>query len=102
MKGLRIRVGPLKNASIYLKRNSTLYIKSGTSSGDEKQISLSCRNLIRDVKAGDSIAIITSSPFTLGGKTNIMKLHKVGYSRSPILLSGCDALPDNKRDDCLS
>jgi pyruvate kinase len=31
------------------------------------------------VKKGDSIAIIASSPFALGGKTNIMKLHKVGY-----------------------
>lgn len=27
----------------------------------------------------DSIVIIASSPFTLGGKSNIMKLHKVGY-----------------------
>jgi pyruvate kinase len=31
------------------------------------------------VKKGDSIVIIASSPFPLGGKTNIMKLHKVGY-----------------------
>ncbi len=31
------------------------------------------------VKKGDSIVIIATSPFTLGGKTNIMKLHKVGF-----------------------
>lgn len=31
------------------------------------------------VKKGDSLAIIATSPFTLGGKTNIMKLHKVGF-----------------------
>ena len=31
------------------------------------------------VRKGDSIVIIASSPFALGGKTNIMKLHKVGY-----------------------
>ena len=31
------------------------------------------------VKKGDSIVIIASSPFALGGKSNIMKLHKVGY-----------------------
>lgn len=32
----------------------------------------------RIVKKGDAIAIIASSPFTLGGKSNIMKLHRVG------------------------
>lgn len=31
------------------------------------------------VKKGDSIVIIATSPFALGGKTNIMKLHKVGF-----------------------
>ena len=31
------------------------------------------------VKRGDSIVIIATSPFALGGKTNIMKLHKVGF-----------------------
>jgi len=55
LKGLKIRVGPLKNSSISLKKNSTLYIKSGAAPGDEKQISLSYRNLIRDVKTGDEI-----------------------------------------------
>lgn len=57
LKGLKIRVGPLKNGSILLKKNSTLYIKSGTASGDEKQIYLSYRNLIRDVKVGDNILL---------------------------------------------
>jgi len=31
------------------------------------------------VKKGDPITIIASSPFTLGGKTNLMKLHRIGY-----------------------
>jgi pyruvate kinase len=31
------------------------------------------------VKKGDPITIIASSPFSLGGKTNLMKLHRVGY-----------------------
>lgn len=31
------------------------------------------------VKKGDSIVIIATSSFTLGGKTNIMKLHEVGF-----------------------
>jgi pyruvate kinase len=29
------------------------------------------------VKKGDAIAIIATSPFALGGKSNIMKLHRV-------------------------
>jgi pyruvate kinase len=33
----------------------------------------------RIVKKGDSIVIIATSPFELGGNTNIMKLHKVGF-----------------------
>ena len=57
LKGLKIRVGPLKGGSIFLKKNSTLYIKSGTSTGDEKQIYISYRNLIRDVKTGDKILL---------------------------------------------
>lgn len=57
LKGLKIRVGPLKNGSIFLKKNSTLHIKSGTAPGDEKQISFSYRNLIRDVKTGDTILL---------------------------------------------
>ncbi len=32
----------------------------------------------RFVKKGDSIVIIATSPFALGEKTNVMKLHKVG------------------------
>ncbi|MEE8328379.1 MAG: pyruvate kinase [Thermodesulfovibrionia bacterium] len=31
------------------------------------------------VEKGDSIVIIATSPFALGGKTNIMKLHKVAF-----------------------
>lgn len=31
------------------------------------------------VKKGDSIIIIASSPFLPGGKTNLMKLHRIGY-----------------------
>jgi pyruvate kinase len=31
------------------------------------------------VKKGDAIVIIATSPFAPGGKTNIMKIHKVGY-----------------------
>jgi pyruvate kinase len=47
----------------------------------DTMISESERVLLRKglVKKGDSITIIASSPFSLGGKTNLMKLHRVGY-----------------------
>jgi pyruvate kinase len=47
----------------------------------DEMISVSEKVLLKDgiVRKGDSIVIIASSPFTLGGKTNIIKLHKVGY-----------------------
>jgi pyruvate kinase len=47
----------------------------------DAMISESERILLRKglVKKGDSITIIASSPFSLGGKTNLMKLHRVGY-----------------------
>ncbi len=57
LRGLKIRVGPLKNGPVFLKKNSTLYIKSGSAAGDENQIFISYRNLLRDVKVGDNILI---------------------------------------------
>lgn len=47
----------------------------------DEMISTSEKVLLKNriVRKGDSIVIIASSPFALGGKTNIMKLHKVGY-----------------------
>lgn len=46
----------------------------------DDMISASERLLIqkRIVRKGDPVVIIATSPFTLGGKTNIMKLHRVG------------------------
>jgi len=35
----------------------------------------------RIVRNGDAIVIIATSPFSLGGKTNIMKLHKTGVRK---------------------
>jgi len=50
-------------------------------SSTDEMISESERALLKKgiVKKGDSIVIIATSPFALGGKTNIMKLHKVGF-----------------------
>jgi pyruvate kinase len=42
----------------------------------ESENALLRRNIVRK---GDHIVIIASSPFALGGKTNMIKLHKVGY-----------------------
>ena len=46
----------------------------------DEMIAESEKVLIRKniVKKGDTIVIIATSPFTLGGKTNILKLHKAG------------------------
>lgn len=46
----------------------------------DDMISESEKALLRKgiVKKGDAIAIIATSPFALGGKSNIMKLHRVG------------------------
>jgi len=46
----------------------------------DRMISESERALLKKglAKKGDSITIIATSPFTLGGKTNIMKLHMIG------------------------
>jgi pyruvate kinase len=47
----------------------------------DAMISESERILLRKglVKKGDAITIIASSPFALGGNTNLMKLHRIGY-----------------------
>ena len=45
----------------------------------DKMISESEKTLLKKgiVKKGDAIAIIATSPFAQGGKSNIMKLHRV-------------------------
>ena len=47
----------------------------------DEMISESEKVLLKNgiVRKGDSIVIIASSPFAMGGKTNIIKLHKIGY-----------------------
>lgn len=63
-----------------LYRGVNPYVMKFPGNTDE-MISESERALLKKrlVRKGDSIVIIASSPFALGGKTNIMKLHKVGY-----------------------
>ncbi len=47
----------------------------------DEMISESEKRLLQEgiVKKGDPIVIIATSPFVLGEKTNIMKIHRVGY-----------------------
>ncbi len=47
----------------------------------DEMISETDRALLKKgiVKKGDNVVIIATSPFAPGGKTNIMKLHKVGF-----------------------
>jgi pyruvate kinase len=47
----------------------------------DEMISESERRLLEKgiVRKGDTIVIVATSPFALGGKTNIMKLHRVGF-----------------------
>lgn len=57
LRGLKIRVGSLKNGAIILKKNAKIFIRAGSAAGDENQIFLSYRNLLRDVKNGAEILI---------------------------------------------
>lgn len=55
LKGLRLRVGPIKGGSIMLKKGSTLTITTNNIAGDNKRVSISYPYLIRDTKIGDKI-----------------------------------------------
>ncbi|UCH82509.1 MAG: pyruvate kinase [Nitrospiraceae bacterium] len=57
LRGLKIRVGSLKNGAIILKKNARIFIRAGSAAGDENQIFLSYRDLLRDVKNGAEILI---------------------------------------------
>jgi len=55
LKGLKIRVGNIKNGSVLLKKNSHLLLTIKDANGDNKRISVSYPNMVKDVKVGDSI-----------------------------------------------
>ncbi|MBI5741136.1 MAG: pyruvate kinase [Nitrospirae bacterium] len=64
-----------------LYRGVTPHVMKFPGNTDE-MISASEKALLQKglVKKGDTIAIIATSPFALGGKSNIMKLHRVGIT----------------------
>lgn len=55
LKGLKIRVGSVKNGSVMLKKNSTLTLTTKDIKGDNKQVSVLYPYLIKDVRIGDKI-----------------------------------------------
>ncbi len=57
LKGLKIRIGAVKNGVAVLKRNSTLSLTTEKIAGDNEKISVSYPNLVNDVKTGDKILI---------------------------------------------
>ncbi|GBE05875.1 MAG TPA: pyruvate kinase [Nitrospirae bacterium] len=55
LRGLKIRVGSLKNGAVMLKKNSTVVLTTKNIEGDNKQIPIAYSRLNKDVKAGDRI-----------------------------------------------
>lgn len=55
LKGLKIRVGAIKDSSTVLKKGSTVTITTKKILGDNKQIQVSYPDLIKDVNIGDNI-----------------------------------------------
>ena len=55
LKGLKIRVGSLKNGSVLLKKNSLLTITTKDIEGDSQQVSVSYPRLMKDMGIGDKI-----------------------------------------------
>ncbi|HDH10909.1 MAG TPA: pyruvate kinase [Nitrospirae bacterium] len=55
LKGLKIRVGVIKNGSVMLKKNSTVILTTKQIEGSSERISISYRHLLKDVKTGDKI-----------------------------------------------
>jgi pyruvate kinase len=55
LKGLKIRVGPLKNGSVFLKKNAELKLTTGIARGNGSEVSVRYPGLLRDVNVGDRI-----------------------------------------------
>jgi pyruvate kinase len=57
LKGLKIRIGAIKNSAVILKKNSTLILTTKEMQGNSERISVSYPNLIKDVKVGDKVLL---------------------------------------------
>jgi pyruvate kinase len=57
LKGLRLRVGPIRGGSLMLKRGTTLTLTSKTTEGNSREVSISHPHLLRHLRKGDRILI---------------------------------------------
>ncbi|RJQ49205.1 MAG: pyruvate kinase [Nitrospiraceae bacterium] len=57
LKGLKIRIGSVKNGAVILQKNSSLTLTSKNIQGDSRQIQIVYPNLLKDVHPGNSILI---------------------------------------------
>ncbi|HDZ62213.1 MAG TPA: pyruvate kinase, partial [Nitrospirae bacterium] len=57
LKGLKIRVGPIKGGAVYIKKNSVLALTPKNIEGNSSEISVSYPYLIKDVAIGDTILL---------------------------------------------
>jgi pyruvate kinase len=55
LRGLKIRVGSIKNGAVLLRRNAVFILGTGHAKGDKTQVSVSYPQLSRDVRVGDKI-----------------------------------------------
>ncbi len=55
LKGLKLRVGLIKDGSTLLKKGSTFFITPKEITGNSKGVSISYQHLVRDLKVGDTI-----------------------------------------------
>jgi pyruvate kinase len=57
LKGLKIRVGPIRDKSVFIKKNSELILTTRRIKGDSTSIHVGYRDLVSDVSVGDTILI---------------------------------------------
>ena len=57
LKGLKIRIGPIKDGSILIEKGSTLSLTSKKIKGDNNQVQVVYPHLVKDLNAGDTVFI---------------------------------------------
>jgi pyruvate kinase len=57
LKGLKIRIGHIKNGSVKVKEGSTLALTAKKITGDSEQIQIAYPRLVRELKTGDIVLI---------------------------------------------
>ncbi len=57
LQGIKIRVGMMRNGGVEIRRGSYLSVFPGEGMGDEQNIFLSYKHLLKDAKAGDRILL---------------------------------------------